>query len=191
MDLVIENDFPLIAELPEIQKEWDLYNYDCMVARTQYYNYYYSYGKTWKPKRIFEIGVRFGYSALAMCMGAEPEEFVGIDNQFYGPDSNRIAEDVLRRYLPDLKITILDLDTQSQVLPDLGKFDLLHLDAAHHEEGVENDVSVALGIANSGAHIIIDDCNWDGPRRVLSKHGGTYLKNFTGHGILTVGKDSV
>jgi len=181
----IEPDFPLIAELPEIQAEWDIYNNDQMVARTQYYNYYYSYGKVWKPKRVFEIGVRFGYSALAMCIGAKAEEFVGVDNQYW-TSSNRIAEGILRRYLPGLKITLLNLNTQKDPLPDIGKFDLLHLDGDHSEQGVRSDLGLATSIASNGAHIVIEDCNTPKVRRVLEDHGGTYLPNFTGHGILSI-----
>ena len=63
------------------------------VAEQRVYNWYHAYGALVRPKRILEIGVRRGYSALCLIQGAEgnAQKYLGIDSEKDLPGGNAQA----------------------------------------------------------------------------------------------------
>jgi predicted O-methyltransferase YrrM len=114
-----------------------------------------------KPKRVVEIGVRAGYSALAFYMGHPYQEFYGMDMDegYWGGVVGYLAHAL--RALGSLdgpcSVRLDRLDSQSvQVLRMEGQqADLFHVDGNHTPKGAAHDILLAL---TSGArYIVVDD----------------------------------
>ena len=43
-----------------VEEDWNIFENKRSIATSEYYNFYYSYANSWKPKSILEIGVRRG-----------------------------------------------------------------------------------------------------------------------------------
>lgn len=117
------------------------------------YAWYWAFSSLLTPDKIGEIGVLFGYSALALLAPHKNIPlYIGYDAQLYAPDSNERA----RAKLPKNANVILS-DTQ-KVYELLEKdFDLLHIDGDHTEEGASHDLALAKDAVKSGGWIIVDD----------------------------------
>lgn len=186
----LEPTFDLILDL-KIDDPW-LTDEHRKELRLKYLNFYYSYAKSWRPTRLLEIGVRYGYSMLAMGLGAGNclKEIVGIDSEQDIPGSNKVAEAIIKRHLPDVETSFYKIDTQVQPVPPVGKFDLIHLDANHYAQGVVNDFAIAVQILEKGGRIIIDDLDAPEPQRALKRILQTYnfdcviISNFRDQALL-------
>ena len=114
-----------------------------------------------QARRIFEIGVRAGYSAYAMLVGAPSASYRGLDlNQ--GTFGGQIgytehAERMLRREFPDASVAIEFGDSQAlEVLPG-DRYDLTHVDGNHSHEGTLHDLELA---ARCSDWVLIDDVDF-------------------------------
>lgn len=103
--------------------------------------------RAFQPRKILEVGVRYGYSAHAFLSSCEPGiQYVGVDSD--DPEHNCMGEptcqwasDMLRRTCPKSEVTIHRFDTQKGVLATYpGEFDLVHIDAAHDYHGALKDM---------------------------------------------------
>lgn len=113
-----------------------------------------------KPRRVVEIGVRAGYSALAMRMGWQFSEFYGIDmDEGWFGGVNGYLEEAYDRLslLTQLRVWLHKADSQ-----DMRRFplaachaDLVHVDGDHSPKGTAHDILLAWC---SGARwILVDD----------------------------------
>lgn len=115
-----------------------------------------------QPKSIIEIGVRYGYSAIAFLNAASHCEYLGIDNNSdsHGGEKGSIfwAQKILKSY--NAKFLITDSQKLSDFpLPSKGdKWDLAHIDGQQDPAGFYNDMKKAATVAR---HILIDGYFWN------------------------------
>jgi hypothetical protein len=129
------------------------------------YAWYWAIGRVLQPRTVAEIGVRFGYSALAIAKGAEEATgYYGFDNESYVPGCLAIAWRALKRCYPMTFTNRTDTqgvthDSFLDLLPSYG-IDLFHIDGDHTYEGAHNDLLLALAGTTEGGYILIDDVDY-------------------------------
>lgn len=158
--------------------------------KTSYYNFYYSYGMHYKPKNIYEIGVRAGYTAYFLLKGSGAKKFRGIDLETYKLGSTEMALKLIKRLCADSEIAIGD-SHKLTALDEL--YDMIHIDGDHSYGGKVQDLELALGNLTPEGVIIVDDYNpklgvevkraTDDIVRKYDLTISTY-KTYTGHAIL-------
>lgn len=102
-----------------------------------------------KPKSIFEIGVRYGYSAWAMLHCCYP------GTVYHGVDINSVeqASQMLHREFPQHELRLARAD--SSTLTHLSRsYDLAHVDGNHSHEATLHDIGLCWGHAK---YILVDD----------------------------------
>jgi len=130
-----------------------------------YYEMYYAVAWHLKPRKILEIGNRFGYSAIAMSLGCNDtlKQFHGIDLECYanpfGGSSQRIfAENWISVHGHDQKLNIKIQDSHDTTTQFPAECDLVHVDGDHTEEGAYQDIMrVWEESLAPGGTIIVDD----------------------------------
>ena len=120
------------------------------------YNFYAAYGAFWRP-RVLEIGVRRGYGAYSIAVGAGGlERYVGLDAELDLPRSNAGAIALLQRS-GVRSVDIRQVDTQL-IFPSIAeRFDLIHIDADHSMRGAFSDICNAGALLAPSGVIVIDD----------------------------------
>lgn len=133
--------------------------------------YFADYGgmvQKFKPKRILEIGVRYGYTAICFCLaakaaGIERPVYVGVDDESYPPapgvnvGSCAKANDNFTIAVPFADARAIRWNSFSGIPATLGTFDLIHVDGNHDTHGVLNDLGHCWPILNIGGFILLDD----------------------------------
>jgi hypothetical protein len=115
----------------------------------QSYSLYTELCSTLRPKSIFEIGVRAGYSAWAMLRGCAAGTI------YHGIDIADIsyANGMLYEEYPEHVLRLARCD--SGTLTHLSQtYDLAHVDGNHSHEGALHDINLCWGRAK---YILIDD----------------------------------
>jgi predicted O-methyltransferase YrrM len=114
------------------------------LGQEAYYQFYYLLGKYFAPKRILEIGTRFGYSLIALAKGSRCDYAKSIDLQSYqnpfGMPSQRVASENLKACCPWLRTEFLVGDSRGITLGAEEQFDLIHIDGAHSADGCRDDI---------------------------------------------------
>ncbi len=138
----------------------------------RFYDYYrtkYEIALEIEPKRICEIGVRFGYSAFALICGAPSAQiFIGVDMLGGGHGGVREntfphVHEMLDREFPDVAIFLAHQDTRTLgSLPGLylafpPALDFIHVDGDHSEAGCLHDLMLAFLAVLPGGTILVDD----------------------------------
>jgi hypothetical protein len=119
-------------------------------ANQAVYRWYFEIGRMLKPKRIAEIGVRFGYSGKALMMGSGAEFYEGWDDESYEPGSIAWATDKAK--LPNIH------KCDSQRIDHLpNRYDLVHVDGDHSTDGCFHDCYIAWEALFMGGWLLIDD----------------------------------
>lgn len=141
------------------------------ITSGRYYEYYYAIARYIRPVSILEIGVRLGYSLIAMMEGAgEPlRSVVGCDIEAYVPNSNALAEEQIRKfYRGSAKVEFLKADTQRlSSLPGSESYDLIHVDGDHTYKGAMHDLELTIGRTK---WVIVDDYEFlPGVRKAVDK----------------------
>lgn len=114
----------------------------------------YAVAKLLRPKRILEIGVRFGYSACCFIEGSDAlESYTGWDSEIYVPGSNAVAERAVRLCRHRTKTDFIKRDS-STVHSLGGEFDLVHIDSSHQYEICLRDLRLCHGFARA---VLVDD----------------------------------
>lgn len=157
-----------------------------------YYASFAGLAKKYQPQDILEIGVRFGYSGIAMCLGAlaggrsvESLEYHGIDACYFShPDdpswlSNDVAREHFQRMVPGLYLELHRYDTR-RGLPEevnlrLATYDLINVDGDHSFEGCYRDLGNIWPLATPGALVVVDDVGMEDVRRAISLFSGERL----------------
>jgi len=118
-----------------------------------YYRGKWAIARYLQPRRILEIGVRYGYSALAFLDACPSAEYSGIDldTDLCGGTRGAIAwaRDHSRQYRADFLVT----DSQKLDRFPGGDYDLIHVDGQKDEQGIVHDLGVAIGQAR---YILVD-----------------------------------
>lgn len=122
-----------------------------------------------KPKRICEIGVRFGYSAFALLCGAPSAQcFIGVDilpGKYGGLRDNTFprVREMLGREFPDVAVWLTHKDTRTECslpgsnFPFPPALDFVHVDGDHTEAGCRHDLLLAIAATARGGMILVDD----------------------------------
>lgn len=162
---------------------------------TNYYGFYYAVIKYLNIQSVLEIGVRAGYSMVAMLCANESLRYTGIDN-----DSNlsgglsgcyKHAEELLGEYCinPESSITIKDSHTIEYLTEN---FDLVHIDGDHTTIGCKQDLEL---VRNNAKYLIVDDIDFcsKGEHNVRQavddflstyKYKSIYIPSYRGHRVI-------
>lgn len=165
--------------------------------RENYYEWYSLFASLVKPKSYLEIGVMYGWSAMAILAGwPHVERMVVIDSELYEiPVGDAVAQILSFRFANEIKspfkIDAFKRDTKKlSHLPVKEKFDLIHIDGEHSTEAVKNDLKLALDVLADRGTIIVDDIRFEGVKagadfflykhpemtwRYIDTHQGHYL----------------
>jgi len=131
-----------------------------MFLRWEYFYTKYSICSLIKPKKICEIGVRFGYSAYAFCL-SKPHLYHGYDKPdleggaFVSGDPHEYCRSIISDLVEEVKIT--NINTKDLKPDMMDKYDFIHVDAGHTYEDAIRDLNIAINVALPGAYILIDD----------------------------------
>jgi predicted O-methyltransferase YrrM len=125
-----------------------------------YYRMKWAIARVLQPKSILEIGVRFGYSALAFLNGSPSARFLGIDTDSttFGGSTGAInwARKACRNY--GAEFVVAD-STKMERFPG-ERYDLIHVDGQQDEGGTMHDLIVASAQAR---YILVDGYFWSRP----------------------------
>lgn len=130
---------------------------------TEYNSDYMGLARKYRPKRIFEIGVRYGYTAICMMLamhklrGAPKPEFVGIDDESYHAGSCARANEHFERLVPWANARCIKCRSFDGLPADIGTFDMIHIDGHHEAHAILNDAPKAWPLLNPGGIMIFDD----------------------------------
>lgn len=129
-----------------------------------YLDFYAGICKKYKPKRVLEIGVRYGYCAIAMQLGCrknpgQPKfQYLGVDDESYHANSCARANQNFAAVCPWADMRAIKFNSITQGLPpDCGTFDLCHIDGNHTYQGVAGDLELCWPVLNPGGIIMLDD----------------------------------
>ncbi len=122
-----------------------------------YYRMKWAIARVLKPKSILEIGVRFGYSALAFLNACPLAQYVGIDIDSPSFGGSPGALDWARKACSQYQAKfILGDSTKMERFPG-GPYDLIHVDGQQDGEGTMHDLILASAQAS---FILVDGYFW-------------------------------
>jgi predicted O-methyltransferase YrrM len=127
----------------------------------RYYEDYFLLARYFSPGSILEIGTRFGYSLIAMCLGARAGRIVSIDMECYENRFDAPTQLIAQRNLaacigagaPQVEFIVGD----SHQVEIIEGFDLIHVDGDHSEAGARDDILKFYMHLNPGGVMMIDD----------------------------------
>jgi len=122
-----------------------------------YYATKWAIARILRPATILEVGVRFGYSALAFLDACPEARYLGIDldvDRFGGcQGAIRWARQITHGYAAAFVIA----DSQQLTRFFGGHYDLIHIDGQQDEKGLTHDLTLALG---QGKYVLVDGYFW-------------------------------
>ena len=124
-------------------------DYEANAGYADSYSLYSELCSALKPTSIFEIGVRYGYSAFAMLRCCYP------GTVYHGVDINSVeqASMMLHTEFPQHELRLARAD--SATMTHLSRtYDLAHVDGDHAHEATLHDIGLCFGRAK---YILIDD----------------------------------
>ena len=110
-----------------------------------------------QPRRILEVGVRFGYSAAAFLDACPDAEYFGIDNDSEAFGGYKGAINWARQITQKTRAKYLIADSQQLDEFPGGHYDLIHVDGQQDGAGSFRDLRKALRQAR---HILVDGFFW-------------------------------
>ena len=122
-----------------------------------YYRMKWAIARVLQPRRILEVGVRFGYSAAAFLDACPDAEYLGIDNDSEKFGGYKGAIDWARRITRESKSSYLLADSQQLAEFPGGCYDLIHVDGQQDGDGSFRDLCKALRQAR---YILVDGFFW-------------------------------
>lgn len=155
------------TRLREIALDTDveIFNQGWNEANT-YYADFCGLAHKYAPKSVLEIGVRYGYSGIAICQGAfdagrRQIHYTGMDWEGVAYRSNGVAKENFLRFAPFARPEIHFINTQTQewpasVLKD--RYDFINVDGDHSYEGALHDMHGCWPLLLPGGIMTIDDC---------------------------------
>ena len=171
----------------------DTWRKDVLIATEQtrfhkkhYYDYYlqkYLIASLYQPKRIAEIGVRWGYSAFSFLCASPTASYAGFDIVGGGHGGANIdtfgyVGKMLAVHYPNAKVDLVYQNTQ-QLNKMPGKYDFIQVDGNHKEDCVLHDMEIAWdALVPGGVMLIDDDINIAGVTRAVDRFIGAFTKIF-------------
>lgn len=128
----------------------------------EYFADYSGMARKYKPKRIYEIGVRYGYTAICMMLGLHANrgapkcEYFGVDDESYHSCVTRANEN-FKILVPWANAYCHKWNSFNGIPPNIGTFDMIHIDGNHDYHGVTNDLRYTWPVLNPGGVILLDD----------------------------------
>ena len=122
-----------------------------------YYRLKWSIARTLQPATILEIGVRFGYSALAFLDACPSASYFGIDADCETYGGSRGAIHWAKERTQRSKAAFLIADSQKMSSFPGGSYDLIHIDGQQDGKGTLHDLELAL---RQGQYILVDGYFW-------------------------------
>ena len=126
-----------------------------------YYNMKYHLCKSLEPKSILEIGVRYGYSAMAFLSASPDASYTGIDNDSTVSGGVPGAIEYARYALKDYNTELIIANTQIMDMFPAAEgnkiYDLIHVDGQQDGDGTCHDLELAL---RQGRYIWVDGYFW-------------------------------
>lgn len=122
-----------------------------------YYRMKWAIARVLAPRRILEVGVRFGYSAAAFLDACPEAEYLGIDNDSEAFGGHKGAIEWARRITRHARASYLLADSQQLAEFPGGRYDLIHVDGQQDGDGSFRDLAKALRQAR---YILVDGFFW-------------------------------
>lgn len=146
------NDLLKKVDLEFARNEYEDTNEDFSIGRE--YEVYYALSRIFQPTSILEIGVFKGLGSCAMMFGSNRiEHYYGIDAEKYIPESNKLAEEYITKFIDlnsamnpkllSMHWVLNNIDTMNEsdkVDAIAGVFDWVHIDGAHEESEALVDI---------------------------------------------------
>lgn len=186
-DNLFSNEERMYVPIEQIAIPSDISIFGSHFGEQSYYADFAGIAKKYAPQRVLEIGVRFGYSGIAMTSGAlaggatPPVQYVGLDAEFFSGHtkdqgygnyrSNAVAAENFKRFRPGVDAEFFTCDTRNG-LPEsvLAKqFDLINVDGDHSYEGAYGDLCRVWPLLAPGGVIIVDDTGMADVKRAVEQ----------------------
>jgi predicted O-methyltransferase YrrM len=167
-----------------------------------YYEWYAGMASAVQPKAIAEIGVRYGYSSMAMLASiteVTEVQLLLIDNESSGISLTQAwmkIEHMLQTEKFPISVfpTLIKLDSRclQPFTRPIGQYDLIHIDGGHDAHTLLHDLDWAMSaLVREGGLIVVDDCLDEELKRVsehyaqLHQMDYRFIPSHTGHVIMT------
>lgn len=175
----------LPVEISRIAHPDDIHIFGGHFGDRTYYADYAGIAAKFAPKSILEIGVRFGYSGIALSFGAlqsfkpvgrQKLIYRGMDGEFFGCEfegadgyklyrSNAVAARNFELFYPDAKLDAKFFGVNTQVTPfpdEVTKrtYDLINVDGDHSYAGAMKDCVACWPLLNPGGMMLVDDMSF-------------------------------
>ena len=185
LDVMPESVFSHDAGEPE-GKHFTLHDGNC-------YEWYWALGRYYKPSSVLEIGVRYGYSAAALCGGGGVMcgSVTCIDNEQYVPGSLDIAQRNILGVNGAVGTAMFRCDSQKMVrMPTVVSSsrglvyerELVSIDGDHSCEGTRHDLNLTLNVSRV---VVVDDYNFLGDvRRAVDRFIGDHSDMIQEHFVI-------
>jgi 2-polyprenyl-3-methyl-5-hydroxy-6-metoxy-1,4-benzoquinol methylase len=122
-----------------------------------YYRTKWAIAKVLQPSSILEIGVRYGYSALAFLNASPSARYVGIDLDVSSFGGSVGAIDWARKACLEYQAELIIADSTEMDRFPGGRYDLIHVDGQQDEQGTMHDLVRASAQAS---YILVDGFFW-------------------------------
>jgi 2-polyprenyl-3-methyl-5-hydroxy-6-metoxy-1,4-benzoquinol methylase len=122
-----------------------------------YYRGKYAICRAVNPKSILEVGVRFGYSALAFLNAVPHARYTGIDNDSDTFGGSHGALQWAREQLANYSAQIVVADSQKLATLPGEYYDLVHIDGQQDGDGTFHDLELGLEKAH---WLLVDGYFW-------------------------------
>lgn len=166
----------------EIAHPDDISIFGTHFGENTYYSDYAGIARKYAPRHVLEIGVRYGYSGIALCLGAiaagvEAPIYHGCDAEYFaGPDgyrnyrSNAVAAENFRRFVPGVEAHLHSMNTVAHGLPPevlVQQFDLVNVDGDHSYAGCLKDLRQTWPLLAPTGVVIVDDTGMADVKRAI------------------------
>ncbi len=150
------NVIDFLKTLPHVEPDDDYLN------AADYYPFLNALARDFNAERVLEIGVRYGYSAVAFIHGNRVREYVGLDYDLYDPSSSTKSRANLDYVKAQQHVDVTLIKVNTQTLDNLDilqgrTFDFIHIDGDHSYEGALTDLRTFWNLLSVGGHMLVDD----------------------------------
>jgi 2-polyprenyl-3-methyl-5-hydroxy-6-metoxy-1,4-benzoquinol methylase len=122
-----------------------------------YYKMKYAICKVINPQSILEVGVRYGYSAIAFLKASPEATYQGIDNDTNSYGGTKGAIDWAKKITAEFKTNFLLANTQEMTKFPGEFYDFVHIDGQQDGDGTAHDLEMAL---KKGRWVLVDGFFW-------------------------------